>query len=81
MTKLNIHEAKTHLSRYLEEVREGKVILICKNGIPIAQLGPLPRGSLRKKKREIFGVGKKLGKLSDKFFEPLTDDDFPGVGL
>lgn len=79
MTKLNIHEAKTHLSRYLEEVQEGKTVLICKNGNPIAELKPIK--SRKKLKGSIFGMGKHLGKLNDKFFEPLTENDFPGIGL
>lgn len=40
---VNIHEAKTHLSRLLEEVQKGEVVTIAKAGEPIAQLAPLPR--------------------------------------
>jgi prevent-host-death family protein len=79
MTKLNIHEAKTHLSRYLHRVQEGETILLCKNGIPIAQITPLTK-EFRPKKR-LMGLAKGLGKVTDKFFEPLTDDDLPGMGL
>ena len=79
MTKLNIHEAKTHLSRYLEEVQQGKTILLCKNGIPIAQITPLPKRA-RKFKRP-FGLAKGKFKLTDAFFEPLTDEELPGMGL
>lgn len=35
---LNIHEAKTHLSRLLAEVAGGAEIVIAKNGKPIARL-------------------------------------------
>lgn len=38
---VNIHEAKTHLSRLLERVRRGATITIAKAGTPIAQLVPL----------------------------------------
>lgn len=38
---VNIHEAKTHLSRLLERVRRGATIVIAKAGTPIAQLVPL----------------------------------------
>lgn len=79
MTKLNIHEAKTHLSRYLHRVQEGETILLCKNGVPVAQIIPLSK-ELRPKKR-LMGLAKGLGKVTDKFFEPLTDDDLPGMGL
>ena len=40
MKTLNIHEAKTHLSRLLDEVNAGEVIVIAKAGKPIAKLVP-----------------------------------------
>lgn len=41
MTTVNIHEAKTHLSRLLERASKGERIIIAKAGTPIAELGPL----------------------------------------
>ena len=38
MIRLNIHEAKTHLSRYLELLAAGEVILLCKRNTPIAEI-------------------------------------------
>jgi antitoxin (DNA-binding transcriptional repressor) of toxin-antitoxin stability system len=43
MIKLNVHEAKTHISRYLERLAGGETILLCKRNIPIAEIRPLPR--------------------------------------
>lgn len=40
MTAVNIHEAKTHLSRLLERVSRGERIVISKAGQPIADLVP-----------------------------------------
>ncbi len=40
MKTLNIHEAKTHLSRLLDEVCAGESIVIAKAGKPIAKLVP-----------------------------------------
>ncbi|MEU7140978.1 type II toxin-antitoxin system prevent-host-death family antitoxin [Nocardia sp. NPDC046473] len=40
MTAVNIHEAKTHLSRLLERVSKGERIVISKAGKPIADLVP-----------------------------------------
>ncbi len=37
---INIHEAKTHLSRLLERVAEGEEIVIAKAGKPVAKLVP-----------------------------------------
>jgi len=79
MTKLNIHEAKTHLSKYLQQVLEGETIILCKNDVPIAQITPL-QGSKESKKRRI-GVAKGMGRVEDSFFESLTDEELPGFGL
>lgn len=38
MKMVNTHEAKTHLSRILEEVEAGEVYLISRNGKPVAEL-------------------------------------------
>lgn len=38
MDTVNVHEAKTHLSRLLERVARGEEILIAKNGHPVAKL-------------------------------------------
>lgn len=39
-TTVNIHDAKTHLSRILERVRQGETVIIAKAGEPVAQLIP-----------------------------------------
>lgn len=38
MKTVNTHEAKTHLSRILEEVEHGEVYIISRNGLPVAEL-------------------------------------------
>lgn len=47
-TVINIHEAKTHLSRIVEEVAAGKEVIIAKAGKPMARLVPLKHGSGKK---------------------------------
>ena len=71
MIKLNVHEAKTHLSRYLERLARGETILLCKRNIPIAEIRPLPRQ--RKTKRPI-GLAKGKFKVPPEFFEPLSSE-------
>jgi prevent-host-death family protein len=66
MGTVNIHEAKTHLSRLVEEVAEGAEIVIAKNGVPRARLVPL--GSARPLK---FGVLKGKIRYPDDFDAPL----------
>lgn len=41
-TTVNIHEAKTHLSRLIERVRQGERIVIAKAGTPVAVLSAVP---------------------------------------
>ena len=41
--KVNIHHAKTHLSRLIEDVASGNEVLIAKGGRPMARLVPLGR--------------------------------------
>jgi prevent-host-death family protein len=38
---VNIHEAKTHLSKLLKRVMSGERIVIAKAGVPIAVLAPI----------------------------------------
>jgi antitoxin (DNA-binding transcriptional repressor) of toxin-antitoxin stability system len=71
MIKLNVHEAKTHLSRYLERLARGESIILCKRNVPIAEIRPLP--AHRKAKRPL-GLAKGKFKLSPKFFKPLPPD-------
>ena len=41
MKTLNIHEAKTHLSRLVERVMAGEEIVIARAGLPVARLVPI----------------------------------------
>src|SRR5437899_2357711 len=38
--QVNVHEAKTHLSRLLERVEQGEEIVVARDGRPIARLVP-----------------------------------------
>ena len=66
---LNIHEAKTHLSRIVEEVAAGKEVIIAKAGTPMARLSPIT-ASVKKKK---LGLLKGKIKITEDFNAPLPD--------
>ena len=71
MIKLNIHEAKTHLSRFLTKLKKGESIVICKRNEPIAEIRPIP--APRNRKRPL-GLAKGQLTLTPEFFEPLPAD-------
>lgn len=75
-----MHEAKTHLSKYVKKVQEGEEVIICKNGKPVAQIIPFIDKKKTDRKR-LFGIAKDLIVDMSRFNEPLTDEDFPGIGL
>ena len=43
MQTVNVHEAKTHLSRLLERVEAGEEVVLARNGKPVAKLVPIER--------------------------------------
>lgn len=71
MIKVNIYEAKTHLSRYVERVMEGEVIVLCKRNTPVAEIRAIPKPQLGKRP---IGLGKGLVKIPESFFDPLPED-------
>lgn len=71
MIKLNINQAKTHLSAYLERLRKGETILLCKRNTPIAEIRPLPEQRTRKRP---IGLAAGEFALPQSFFDPLPED-------
>jgi prevent-host-death family protein len=71
MTKtVNIHEAKTHLSRLLERVGEGEEILIAKAGRPVARL--VPAGERPERREPGSAAGKIV--IGEDFDAPLPEE-------
>lgn len=70
MTKsVGVHEAKTHLSRLLDDVVAGEEVVITRRGQEVAALVPVRSGSQRK-----FGTERGRLVVPDDFDEPLPDD-------
>lgn len=65
---VNVHQAKTHLSRLLKRAHEGEEIILAKGGKPYARLVPLEEGKPR-----VPGIAK--GRLGKEFFEPLPEEE------
>lgn len=66
---VNVHEAKTHLSRLLEQAHAGEEIIVAKAGKPYARLVPLESKAPQRQ------PGRLKGQLGDVFFEPLAADE------
>lgn len=64
MQTINIHEAKTHLSRFVDQAAAGEEIIIARSGKPVARLVALAEASL---KPRTLGMGKGKFTLPDNF--------------
>ena len=71
METVNIHQAKTHLSRLLSRVEHGEEIVISNRGIPVAKLVPF-----RPSPERISSLGQDRGEfvVPDDFNAPLPED-------
>jgi len=65
MRQVNIHHAKTHLSRLVEEAAKGQPFIIAKAGKPLVKVVPLEAAPV--------DTSKRLGFLEGQFTVP---DDF-----
>jgi prevent-host-death family protein len=74
MIKINIHEAKANLSRYLKRLSHGETIILCKRNVPIAEIRPL--APERTAKRPL-GLARGV-EVPSSFFDPLPDDVLDG---
>lgn len=66
---VNVHEAKTHFSRLLDQAHAGQEIILAKAGKPYARLVPLATGQSQRQ------PGRLPGKVGDAFFEPLPAEE------
>ena len=69
MQSVNIHEAKTHLSRLVEEAARGKAFVIAKAGRPMVKVVPYTEGEPETPRRLGFMAG-----------EIAVPDDFDQMG-
>ncbi len=80
MTTITTHEAKTHLSRYLADVEQGKEFVIARGKTAVAMLVPVRPESLkpRPKVGDIEGAPFEFPASA---FAPLSDDELKEWGL
>ena len=67
--EVNIHEAKTHLSRLLQRVAAGEEVTIARAGVPVARLVAVEKKNVRP-----MGFARDEIWIADDFDAPLPDD-------
>jgi len=70
MKTVNLHTAKTHLSRLVEEAAAGQEVVIAKSGKPMVRLVPVTVRS----RRTGFGALRGKIRIREDFDAPLPDD-------
>jgi len=75
--RVNIHDAKTNLSRYLAELAPGEPLLVCNRNQPVAELRALRKKTVAKPR---LGVAKGEFSVPESFFEPLPDELLKAFG-
>jgi prevent-host-death family protein len=66
-----VHEAKTHLSRLIEQAEAGKEVVIARGKVPVVRLVPIPKMAVCRR----FGSMKGRATVTKVFFEPLPEDE------
>ena len=83
MKQVNMHEAKTHLSRLVDEAAAGQSFVICKAGKPMVRVTPLNQPDAAAPVRSRLGMLR--GQLSvpddfDRMGQEEVADLFEGIG-
>jgi prevent-host-death family protein len=76
MPTVNIHEAKTHLSRLVERAARGETFVIAKAGRPMVKLVPIGLAQVAKPKRLCFLKG--VFKVPDDF-DRMAEEEIAGL--
>jgi prevent-host-death family protein len=71
MEIVNVHAAKTHLSRLIEKACAGEEVVIARNSEPVVRLVPVNRVEPRRE----FGVLRGTFVVPDEFFESLPAEE------
>ncbi|MDJ0765223.1 MAG: type II toxin-antitoxin system Phd/YefM family antitoxin [Myxococcota bacterium] len=75
MIEINIHEAKTHLSKHLNRLKPGERIILCKRHVPVAEIRLLEP---KQEKKRVIGLAKGQFTVPPSFFEPLPTEVLEG---
>lgn len=73
MTVVNVHEAKTNLSRLIEQALRGEEVVIARNGVPAVRLVQVEAGGERKPKRQGGFLKGQIVEIDPEWWKP--DDE------
>jgi len=76
MKQVNMHDAKSNLSRYVAELKPGETLVLCNRNRPVAEIRPI---HVKKPRIPRIGVAEGLFEVTDAFFEPLPEDMLKGL--
>ncbi|HYW13537.1 MAG TPA: type II toxin-antitoxin system Phd/YefM family antitoxin [Longimicrobium sp.] len=76
MMIVNVHAAKTNLSKLIEQAEAGEEVIIARNSEPVVKLVPVGRI----KPKRVFGSMKGRFTVPPEFFDPLPDDELAAWG-
>ena len=65
IVRVNIHQIKAQLSKYIEMVQAGERVVVCKRNIPVAEIRPLAKESERP--APVLGLGGRAGPNPSQF--------------
>ena len=71
MKRVNMHDAKTHLSRYLKKLKPGETLVLCKRNEPVAEVRLVARKAVKPRR---IGWAKGEFTVPPSFFEPLPPE-------
>ena len=75
MARVNIHEAKTHLSRYAKRVKAGETFILCDRNVPFAELRPLSGKEESKDSKRPLGLDEGLIHFSEDWDSAETNQE------
>ena len=70
MIKLNIHEVKAKLSKYIEMVEAGDTVIVCKRNVPVAEIRPITK---KKSQKPVLGSARGQVRIPSDFDDPLPE--------
>lgn len=76
---VTIHQAKTHLSRLLQQVEMGEEVVVCRGKLPVAKI--VPSGPSRVARPKVGKATSQRFNIPADAFAPLEDEELKQWGL